>query len=245
MCVCFFLLLSNGRALLFVVVSHYGSLTSSCICISLVSLFFFAAYQTRLLWQTVRVNDLFFKSFTHPPRAICSTFYNVRVCINIEDGDYMCVCICTYVLFMCLCLLCATVCAHIYILFFRSLFSFIWKFPNFVALLHQPDRTTDSSISPALCAEMCTTKYRNSHTQCMHMHITLVYNAHFEHKLILVQVISTPILLLCLQNFIVSPEALGSRKLYTKISLTFYRIASHRIIWTFLWKMTMVDIANS
>lgn len=119
-------------------------------------------------------------------------------------------------LYVCVC--CVRLCVRTFgFSFFRSLFSFIWKFPNFVALLHQSDRTTDSSISPAL------------HTQCMHMHITLVYNAHFEHKLISVQVISTPILLQCLQNFIVSPEALRSQKLYTKISLTFYRITSHRI----------------
>lgn len=68
-----------------------------------------------------------------------------------------------------------------------------------------------------------------------HAYITIVYNAHFEHKLISVQVISTPILLLCLQNFIVSPEAVRVETLYEDMACIFtmapFSIALHRIAW--------------
>lgn len=73
---------------------------------------------------------------------------------------------------------------------------------------------------------MVKTKYAAAY--CKHAYITLVYNAHFEHKLISVQVISTPILLLCLQNFIVSPEAVQVKTLYKDIACVFF--LSHRII---------------
>lgn len=76
------------------------------------------------------------------------------------------------------------------------------------------------------------------------MHI--VYNAHFEHKLILVQVISTPIPLfvlsfwlngaslphvsvcVCVQKILLFGPKQFESKLYTKISLTLYRM------WTLL-----------
>lgn len=154
-----FIHFSAMGALLFVVVSHYGfNIIMHLHITPFFSFVLLPSTKTRLLWQTVKVNDLFFKSFTHHLEQFVQHFtMSVYVRINIEDGDYTCVLLYIYVsmsvshtcVCVCVCVLMSVCCLFISFLSFHS---FIWKFPNFMVLLHQSDRTTDSTISLALCA---------------------------------------------------------------------------------------------